>query len=252
MAGGVLLASGLAFTALFAMVPAALLIIGVAGLVLGNRVEEIDLDALAEWLPEPLTETVATLVDQLARDAAALSLIGLIGVAWGVSRFNAALERALSRVFHEAPRRGIVGRTVFSLLAVVALLAAVVAGIVATAGVSILEEWIRARDGPLVELLPARLISTGIMSLLVAFGVAAVYRYVPTARPSWTATSLPAIAVGLAVTILTQLFVFLAPRLIGAAVVLGSAATIFAALAWFSLVFQALLLGAAWTAERTR
>ena len=51
-------------------------------------------------------------------------------------------------------------------------------------------------------------------------------------------------------TILLRVFVFVAPRLIGAAALLGTLASVFAALAWLSLSFQALLLGAAWTAQR--
>ena len=46
------------------------------------------------------------------------------------------------------------------------------------------------------------------------------------------------------------LFAFLAPRLIGAAALLGTLATVFAALAWLALSFQALLLGAAWVRDR--
>ena len=49
---------------------------------------------------------------------------------------------------------------------------------------------------------------------------------------------------------LSQLFLFVAPRLIGAALVAGSLATAFVALAWLSFTFQALLLGAAWVRVR--
>jgi uncharacterized BrkB/YihY/UPF0761 family membrane protein len=45
-------------------------------------------------------------------------------------------------------------------------------------------------------------------------------------------------------------FVFVAPRLIGAAAFIGTLATAFAALAWLSLSFQALLFGAAWVRDR--
>jgi uncharacterized BrkB/YihY/UPF0761 family membrane protein len=61
---------------------------------------------------------------------------------------------------------------------------------------------------------------------------------------------LPAILVGIVLTVLVQGFVFLAPRLIGSAALLGTIAVVFAALAWFSLSFQALLIGAAWVRER--
>jgi uncharacterized BrkB/YihY/UPF0761 family membrane protein len=50
--------------------------------------------------------------------------------------------------------------------------------------------------------------------------------------------------------VLARVFVFVAPRLIGAAALLGTLATAFAALAWLALSFQAVLLGAAWVRDR--
>ena len=49
---------------------------------------------------------------------------------------------------------------------------------------------------------------------------------------------------------IARVFALLAPRLIGSAALLGSLVTAFAALAWLSLSFQALLLGAAWVRDR--
>ena len=60
----------------------------------------------------------------------------------------------------------------------------------------------------------------------------------------------PAILAGLALTVLTEAFVFLAPRLVGALEVFGGFAAVFAALAWLSLTFQILIIGAVWTHER--
>jgi uncharacterized BrkB/YihY/UPF0761 family membrane protein len=77
-----------------------------------------------------------------------------------------------------------------------------------------------------------------------------VYRVVPVPSPRWRAAILPGITVGLALTVLARVFALLAPRLIGSAALLGSLVTAFAALAWLSLSFQALLLGAAWVRDR--
>ena len=54
----------------------------------------------------------------------------------------------------------------------------------------------------------------------------------------------------MAIVALSQLFLFVAPRLIGAALVTGSLATAFIALAWLSFTFQVLLMGAAWVRFR--
>ena len=56
--------------------------------------------------------------------------------------------------------------------------------------------------------------------------------------------------VGLVIVVLSQVFVFLAPRLVGIAALAGSLATAFIALAWLSFTFQALLYGAAWVRVR--
>ena len=77
-----------------------------------------------------------------------------------------------------------------------------------------------------------------------------VYRLAPILRPPWRALLPPALVVGVGLTALGRVFVFLAPRLIGSAALLGALATAFAALAWLSLSFQLVLLGAAWVRER--
>ena len=81
--------------------------------------------------------------------------------------------------------------------------------------------------------------------------IAIVYRVVPArgfrhgarsgCRRSWPAWRIVA---------LSQLFLFVAPRLISAALLAGSLATAFIALAWLSFTFQVLLLGAAWVRVR--
>ena len=55
---------------------------------------------------------------------------------------------------------------------------------------------------------------------------------------------------GVVIVVLSQAFLFLAPRLVGAALVAGSLATAFVALAWLSFTFQVLLYGAAWVRVR--
>ena len=56
--------------------------------------------------------------------------------------------------------------------------------------------------------------------------------------------------VGIAIVVLSQIFVALVPRLVGVAALAGSLASAFIALAWLSFTFQALLYGAAWVRVR--
>ena len=56
--------------------------------------------------------------------------------------------------------------------------------------------------------------------------------------------------IGIAIIVLTQIFTYLVPRLVGVAALAGSLASAFIALAWLSFCFQALLYGAAWVRVR--
>ncbi len=82
----------------------------------------------------------------------------------------------------------------------------------------------------------------------------AIYKFVPARTPSWRDVAAPAIGAGLAIALLSQLFAYIAPRVVGLADIVGPLATVFIALAWLSFTFQALLLGAAWlrVADRRR
>jgi uncharacterized BrkB/YihY/UPF0761 family membrane protein len=73
---------------------------------------------------------------------------------------------------------------------------------------------------------------------------------VPARHVPWRALLPPAIAVGILLAALTQLFSYIAPRLIGTAAVYGTFVAIFAAMVWLSTGFQLLLVGAAWVRER--
>ena len=89
---------------------------------------------------------------------------------------------------------------------------------------------------------------------LVVFtaGTALCYRYVPSRRVPWRALMLPAILVGLVLAVFTQLFTFIAPRMVGAAALYGTFVAVFALLAWLSIGFNILLFGAAWAEVRER
>ena len=77
-----------------------------------------------------------------------------------------------------------------------------------------------------------------------------IYRLVPAVRVPWSAAALPALLTGIGLAALTQLFAYIAPRVIGAAAVYGTFVAIFAAMIWLATGFQILLLGAAWVSVR--
>jgi YihY family inner membrane protein len=248
-AGGGLLAAGLAYTALFALIPGILLILGISGLILGEgELHGTFVDTVVDVVP-PLQALLAPAVDELTTRAGSMTLVGAIGLAWGASRFYEAFEGSLARVFGGASERSFLQKTALGLLSV-AVLGAAFGLMTALAGVRAFIEAGADSSSPLAGLAGVALDLAGPTATIAA--IALVYRMVPPRRPSWRAITVPAVVVTVALVVLARLFVFLAPRLIGAAAVLGTLATVFAALAWLALAFQAVLLAAAWVDARDR
>jgi YihY family inner membrane protein len=248
-AAGGLLANGLAFTALFAVIPIALVTLGLAGLLASDPATQAALaDALAEVFP-PLADLIEGALEAVTSGAAVTSIVGLIGLFWTVSQFYVTLDVAFSRLFSDVPERDVFRRTARGFVWVGVLLALVVALVIAGtllgAGAALLPG----------ELPLGRQIATALTSwpglFLAATGlVAIIYRFVPPRSPAWAAVLVPAIVVAVVIVLLSQTFAFLAPRLVGVAALAGSLATAFIALAWLSFTFQALLYGAAWVRVR--
>jgi membrane protein len=248
-APGGLLANGLAFAALFAVVPIALVTLGLAGWLVDDPRVQAQLAAAIGAIVPPLADLVDGALDAMSEGAALSSIVGVVGVIWTVSQFYSTLDIAFSRIFTERPERDVLGRTwrgfVWVAGLVVAVIALIVAGAIATAAEVLLPASATALIG-------IRRVVTS-LPVVMAIGVAAVlviYRVVPSHAPSWRAIRLPALVGGVAIVLLSQLFLFAAPRIVAVAAFAGSLATAFVALAWLSFTFQILLLGAAWVRVR--
>jgi membrane protein len=248
-AGGGLLAGGLAYAALFAIVPAVLLLAGVVGLFVADPVERAKfVDVLVGVLP-PLRDLIHVVLDEAARDAGPVSAIGAIVLIWGTSRFAVAFQDAIARIMGSDRERGLLARNLGALGAVALLISVIVASTLLSGVLAFLEAAVAA--GILRDLSGAISFAFGLLPVIATVAaMILVYRIVPTPAPPWRAAFLPGIAAGLALTIVARAFAYLAPRLIGAAALVGTLATAFAALAWLALSFQAILLGAAWVRDR--
>jgi membrane protein len=243
-AGGGILASGLAFGALFSLIPATLLILGVTGFFIADADVRADLVRRIAAMIPPLEDFFTLALDQLAAGAIVFSIVGLIGFAWTASQFYGQLDHAFALIFHSRTRRDPIERTIRGLLAV----GLIIALFILLLGVSLLTTdpsnvvsravnqvlgWV----GPLLGI------------VLVPASVALIYRVVPTEFIPWRAIVAPTIAVAILGGLLTILYVFLAPYLASPRI-FGAFFTVFATLAWLSWTFQILLIGAAWTREQ--
>jgi membrane protein len=241
-AAGGLLANGLAFSSLFAAIPTLLLMLGLAGVIAGGdtAIRDQISEALINAFP-PLEDLIEAALDALTQGAAAASIIGVIGLVWTVSQLYGALDVAFARIFADVPERDIVHRTARGFLVVGVLAALILASAIAAR---------TDQNIPIVSALAGLIGSTPFLILIAILAVVIVYRWLPPRTPSWRATIVPAVIVGLAIVVLTQVFAFLVPRLVGVAALAGSLASAFVALAWLSFGFQALLYGAAWVRVR--
>lgn len=249
-AGGALLASGLAYAALFAIVPTIVFLLGLSGLIIADPSDRAALVETIATVAAPLRPLLTASLDQLTTEAMSVSIVGLVALAWGASRFLVALENALGRILSGEEKRNVLKSNVIGFASVLILVAAVVGGMILAAVGSFVAAFAE-------EVAPGQVVSS---TIELAFGIAAaavtvlalaaVYRYLPAGAPSWRTILVPSVGVAIVLVLVTRLFVFLAPRLIGAAAFLGTLATVFAALAWLGIVFQAILIGAAWIRAR--
>jgi membrane protein len=245
---GGLLAAGIAYNAAFALLPLALLIAAIAGFIVTDPDSQRRfVDAVVSFAP-PLAGVVDEIVRGMANASTSVSVIGLVLAIWGTSRLFASLESGVAQVFAGAPRRSFLSRTLRRIGSVIVLAALVAAALIVVPGLSVAGDVVRA-SGPL----EGTLLTVGLLVAalaIAALALAALYRFVPPVAARWSAVGRPAIIVSVALLVVTRAFTLLAPRLFGANAVYGTLGTIFLGLAWLNLVFSAILLGAAWVAER--
>lgn len=239
--GGPVLARGLAFVALFALVPALLVVVSIAGLLVRDEATRDEIVAiLAEQFP-PLEALIEEALQNAGDLAATTGVIGIVLLIWSASGLVRAVDGAFRLVFGDDGE----GRTP---LRDIAAVGAVAAGIFGAAIVLVL----LTLPGPINEIIggPGPELRSLASLVMITSLVAVAYRFIPRPRPSWRMLALPAVVVGLAIWALTALFAILGPLLFGSAELYGAFGALFVGLIWLSNVTQLIILGAAWVAER--
>jgi membrane protein len=247
-AEGGLIASGIAYNTLFALIPMALFASSILGFFVTDpaQLEQVR-DALTDWAP-PLEGVVDEVLDGLATAAPSLSIIGFLGMVWGTTRLFGSLEMGIESMFSGAPRRGLVVKTVRRALSIMILVAIIALAVVATSASSLLPD-ISGVGGEATR----ALVDVVLFVLPLALGTLAVgfiYRFLPPVRPGLSAIGRPSIAIGFGLVVITRLFTILAPLALGSNFVYGTLGAIFVALTWLGLTYTIVLIGAAWVSER--
>ena len=248
-AGGGLLAGGLTYSAIFALLPGLLLLTAVLGFVVDDAERRTTIvRGIGEVLP-PLEGLVATSLEQITSNAAGFGTLGLLGLVWGSSHFYGSLDDAIARIYRDEPRRGFLAKTVRGVLSIVLLVTVFVGTLALTGIASSLADDAAARLGA-ERAAFWRFAAPALAGVAFVAAAALTYRVIPGRATPWSALWLPALVAGIALTVLTQVFSFVAPRLLGVGSVYVTFVAVFAAMIWLSTGFQILLIGAAWARDR--
>jgi membrane protein len=241
-AGAGLFSAALAFTTLFAVFPLMLLFGGILGWLIQDPAQrEALLLQLVSYFP-PIEDLLAHSLNSIVNSREALTIIGLVGLAWGASGYYAALDEVMRRIF-SGPPRDFIAQRIRGVITVMVLIGLMVGALLLTSIASFVTS-VTGQDEIVRILTPL-----GALVVLVAV-VLGIFLLVPTAPPSVRAALPPAVLAGLGIGLLTNLFGLLAPWLIGGLLAFGLIATVFAALIWLNLSYQILLYGAAWARLR--
>jgi membrane protein len=262
--GGGMSAASLAYFALFTTVPALLLFVSIVGVIVEDSQLRAQLVATLIESLDPIRDLASSVIDGLASAGRVGTIVGVLGLLWGASGFYGALQGAMQRMFPGPRSRDFLRTRIRGILAVLVILGGMFAAVIAAFVIPLLSAWLDARCRDLDRLdvpLVAQACSLDFVEIGGVIAVAAtivvaclalmlVYVAVPPDGPSLRQASAPAILAGTVIGLLTALFGLIAPFIVQQWLALGVVGSIFIALVWLNLVFQALLYGAAWARLR--
>ncbi len=203
-AGGGLLAAGLAYGALFAGLTGLLFAVGVLGFLVPSEADRARLVEQFTGELAPLAPVARDGLANVATNAGAFSILGLVGMAWSASQFYGSLDGAIGRIFARAPARGALDRLVRGLVSVLLLVGGLLSGIVIGAAQPVLASMIPGGpDGDAGRLIVAVGFPLATACLVIT-AVGILYRVVPNAPVPWRALGLPALTAGLLLSGLTE------------------------------------------------
>jgi membrane protein len=262
--GGGMLAGALAYFAFFTLVPALLLFVGL----LGVLVEDADLreqlvSGVIEQI-EPIADLATFLTTELADSGRISTIAGIVGLLWGASGFYGALQGAMQRMFPGPGERDFLRTRLRGVVTVVFILGSMLAAVIIVFVLPTITDWVQNAcialntfDNALVdEVCSIDFVEiSGAVTVVAAMGVAflaalVVYIAIPPDGPSFRIAFWPAVVAGVAIGLFTSLFGWVAPLLVRHWSTLGLVGSVFIALIWFNLVFQALVYGAAFARVR--
>ncbi len=239
-----LVAAGLAYYAMLALVPGLIALVSTYGLAFDPADVRQQIADLSDILPSEARELVLTQLNNLVDAPTAGLGIGLalstLGALWSASSGVKALITATNIVYGEQETRGFLrvrGLALLFTLGIVAFLTVAVGALV------VVPRLLRDFPGPTGELLS--LATWPGVAVSMALGLAILYRFGPNhSKPKWQWASWGAIGASVAWLLLTLLFSLYVSRFGTFDATYGALAGVILLLLWFFLSGFVVLLGA--------
>jgi uncharacterized BrkB/YihY/UPF0761 family membrane protein len=242
--GGGLLVGGLAYGALFALIPSLVLVVAAISWLVDDPAVRADAIRLVGDALPAFKDVASPALDGARQVATASSIVAIATFAWAASGLYVSLTRAMERFF-PGERVGTVLARLGGVVVVVLMVVGVLAGVLVAGVVSVVAQALGIDESRLLGLVG------GVSALAVATAIVfAVYRIIPAAPPSARAASLPALLVGTAIGLMTLLYSVISPWLVSGYQAFGVMASVFVALIWLRVVFLAMIYGAAMAKHR--
>jgi membrane protein len=253
---GSLMARSIAYYALFAVFPAILALIVLAGAVLQSEEVQESVMALVEQYMPIAADAVAANIEQLLAMSGTIGLIALVGLIWSASGVASAIFRSVNRAWGVPKSKLLLSAKLYGLamMCVVGLflLVAVAIGPI----VSLVQAWqaavleLQPSAEPVTDLLVG-LLTVLVPLLLSVCAFILMYRTMPRARVRFRDVWLGGLIAGLIWSAGQEIFVWYVSN-IADYDIYGSVQAIIVFMLWCYLSGQILLLGAEFTAEHSR
>jgi membrane protein len=178
---GTHLAAMVAYFALLSFVPLVFLALSLFGLAHRAEAGDFFIRELKHAFPGTSLESIIKLVRRVQNNAAALGIIGGVGLLWSSLSLFSALESALNIVYGLPNRRFLHGKGIAAALMATVLTTLFVSLVVGAFGVSVLRHHLRFADSAAV----AYLVSYGASLLGVFVFLVVVYTWLPNTHIGW-------------------------------------------------------------------
>ena len=178
---GTHLAAMVAYFALLSFVPLVFLALSLFGLAHRAKASDFFVKELENAFPGTSVESIITLVHRVQNNAAALGIIGGVGLLWSSLSFFSALESAFNIVYGLPNRRFLHGKGIAAALMASVLTTLFVSLVVGAFGGGVLRHHLRFADSSAV----AGMVSFGASLTGIFVFLLVIYRWLPNTEVSW-------------------------------------------------------------------